>query len=111
MQNTGALRDILAEDLALTTDVGGAKTEAVLIVLADLAQVMAERIAGDDGRRQVDVVSEAVRELGRRVNAAADALPPVPGWDSAECPACGRPVFESEAHVVRGSNVLHPECV
>ncbi len=120
-QSVEAIQGLLADDLSQgESGSSGAFTEAFLIGMGDLVQLLCEQLAGAQGTRQVDTLRDAVRRLGGRINAAAEARPPVPvpGWNSAECPGCGQPVFESEPHTIRGtridgrivSHALHPGC-
>jgi hypothetical protein len=120
IENIKATTAILRDDLNAATPEAGAVTEAFLIGVGDLVQLLCEQIGGDEPRRQIDALAAAHRGLGERINAASAAHTPVPipGWDSAQCPGCGEPVFEREAHNIVMTNegqgltaaAYHPQC-
>ncbi len=116
MQNVNAIKDALRDDVTGTGTEAGAMTEAFLVALGDIPQLLCERIAGADAREQLKALEQAIEAQGERINDSADGHPPfpVPGWDSAQCVGCGEPVFEIEDFkiVLRDGVPLpfHPDC-
>lgn len=69
------IKDVFREDLSPDADTQGALTEAFLMVVGDLAQLLVERIAGPtDLAKQRATFQETVRTYGDRVHTGVARL-------------------------------------